>query len=201
MKDMKKNTIQLIIAGAVVVLVALCGTFAWYASGNFSRVSGITFKMEAPTTEEAIDSGISEIQIYDPASGNWSEYDGEIPLNFVPGQSYSFKVIFKADASQHTWLRLTGFEEPAEGSSALINALEYSVKFASGGTDDYSRFEIKHKEENKPYVELISSKSVSEFTKEEGNKYVLYYSIQLPGTAGNEYFDQSFTADVELIFQ
>ena len=201
MKDMKKNTVQLIIAGAVVVLVAICATFAWYASGDRSRVSGIVFNMESPSTEEAIDSGISEIQIYNPAQGIWDVYDGEIPLDFVPGQSYSFKILFKADPSQHTWLRLTGFEEPAEGTTALINALEYSVKFTSGDEDNYNRFTIDHKEENKPYAELISSKPVSEFAEKDGNMYVLYYNIQLPGTAGNEYSDQSFTADVELIFQ
>lgn len=200
MKNMKKNTAQLIIAGIVVVLVALCGTFAWYVTGDRAKVGGIGFVVESPSTEESIDSGISEIQIYDPVSENWEVYDGEIPLDFVPGQSYSFKVLFKADTSQHTWLRLTGFEEPAEGTSALINALEYSVKLTSDDEDNYTPFTIEHKEENKPYVEFISQKPVTEFEK-ESNMYVLYYDIRLPGTAGNEYFDQSFSADVELIFQ
>ena len=201
MKDMKKNTMQLVIAGIVVVLVALCGTFAWYAVGNRSVLRSIGAKMESPTTEESIDSGISEIQIYDPISDNWKNYDGEIPLDFVPGQSYSFKVLFNADTSQHTWLRLTGFEEPAEGVPALINALEYSVKFTSGSADDYQGFVISRKEDNKPYVELVSQKPVQEFTEKEDGMFVLYYDIRLPGTAGNDYFDQGFAADVELIFQ
>ncbi len=199
MKDMKKNTMQLIVAGIVVVLVAVCGTFAWFSVGSRSRASHIGANMESPTTEETIDSGISEIQIYDPISDNWKNYDGEIPLEFVPGKSYSFKVLFNADESQHTWLRLTGFEEPAEGD--LINALEYSVKFTSGSADDYKKFEIGHQEFNKPYAELISQKPVREFTEKENGMYVLYYDIMLPGTAGNDYFDQSFVADVELIFQ
>lgn len=201
MKAQKTNTVQLIIAGFVVVLVAVCATFAWYASGDRSWVEGIFAKMESPSTEESIDSGISEIQIYDPVSENWENYDGAIPLDFVPGQSYSFKVLFNADISQHTWLRLTGFEEPEEGIPALVNALEYSVKFTSGGADNYQSFIIDHKEENIPYVELVSQKPVTEFTEKENNMFVLYYDIRLPGTAGNEYFDQSFVADVELIFQ
>ncbi|MBQ3498385.1 MAG: hypothetical protein IJA87_04565 [Clostridia bacterium] len=201
MKDMKKNSVQLVIAGIVVVLVAICGTFAWFSTGGRSWVRHIGANMESPSTEESIDSGISEIQIYDPISDNWKDYDGEIPLDFVPGKNYSFKVLFNADESQHNWLRLTGFEEPAEGTANLINALEYSVKITSGSADDYKSFEISHKEDNKPYVELISQKSVTEYTEKEDNMYVLYYDIRLPGTAGNDYFDQSFTADVELIFQ
>ena len=201
MKDMKKNSVQLVIAGIVVVLVAICGTFAWFSVGSTSRASHIGATMESPTTDDTIDSGISEIQIYDPISDNWKNYDGEIPLDFVPGKSYSFKVLFNADTSQHTWLRLTGFEEPAEGTSGLINALEYSVKFTSGSADDYKSFVINHKEDNKPYVELISQKPVSEFTEKENGMFVLYYDIRLPGSAGNDYFDQSFAADVELIFQ
>lgn len=201
MKDMKKNSVQLVIAGIVVVLVAFCGTFAWFATGDRSWVRNIGAKMESPSTEESINSGISEIQIYDPVSENWKNYDGEIPLSFVPNQFYSFKVLFNADESQYNWLRLTGFKEPAEGETALIKALEYSVKFTSGGADDYKSFEIKHKEDNKPYVEMVSKKPVSEYTEKENGMYVLYYNIRLPGTAGNDYFDQSFTADVELIFQ
>ncbi len=201
MKDMKKNSVQLIIAGIVVVLVAICGTFAWFATGERSWVRHIGANMESPSTEESINSGISEIQIYDPVSENWKNYDGEIPLSFVPGQSYSFKVLFNADESQHNWLRLTGFAEPAEGESALINGLQYSVKFTSDGKDDYKDFVISHKEYNKPYVELISQMPVTDYTEKESGMYVLYYNIRLPGTAGNGYFDQSFTADVELIFQ
>lgn len=201
MKDMKKNSVQLVIAGIVVVLVAICGTFAWFATGERSWVRHIGAKMESPSTEESINSGISEIQIYDPVSENWKNYDGEIPLSFVPGQSYSFKVLFNADESQYNWLRLTGFAEPAEGESALINGLQYSVKFTSDGKDDYKDFVISHKEDNKPYVELISQKPVTEYTEKENDMYVLYYNIRLPGTAGNGYFDQSFSADVELIFQ
>lgn len=201
MKDMKKNTLQLIIAGIVVVLVAVCGTFAWFSVGSRSRASHIGANMESPTTEETIDSGISEIQIYDPISDNWENYDGEIPLNFVPGQSYSFKVLFNADESQYTWLRLTGFEEPVEGVPALVKALEYRVKITSDSAEDYKNFAIDHKEENKPYVGLISQKPVREFTEKENGMYVLYYDIMLPGSAGNDYFDQSFAADVELIFQ
>ncbi len=201
MKDMKKNSVQLVIAGIVVVLVAICGTFAWYAVGNFSTVKNISFSMSSPTTEESIDSGISEIQIYDPDSRNWEKYDGEIPLGFVPGQFYRFKVLFNADESQHNWLRLTGFEEPAQDEVVLIKALQYSVKFTSDGKDDYKDFVISHKEDNKPYVELISQKPVTEYTEKENGMYVLYYSIKLPDTAGNDYFDQSFNADVELIFQ
>lgn len=201
MKDMKKNTMQLIIAGIVVVLVAICGTFAWFATGDRSWVRHIGANVSSPSTEESINSGISEIQIYDPVSGNWKEYDGEIPLEFVPGQSYSFKVLFNADESQHNWLRLTGFEEPVQDEVALINALQYSVKFESDSTDEYKSFVIDHKENNDPYVEMVSQKPVAEYTEKEKGMYVLYYDIRLPGTAGNEYFDQSFTADVELIFQ
>lgn len=201
MKDTKKNSVQLVIAGIVVVLVAICGTFAWFATGDRSWVRNIGAKMESPSTEESINSGISEIQIYDPVSDNWKNYNGEIPLEFVPGQSYSFKVLFNADESQHNWLRLTGFEEPAQDEVALINALQYSVKFESDSTDEYKSFVIDHKENNDPYAEMVSQKPVAEYTEKENGMYVLYYDIRLPGTAGNEYFDQSFTADVELIFQ
>ncbi len=201
MKAQKTNTIQLIIAGFVVVLVAICGTFAWFASSDRSWVNGIGATVVSPTTEEAVNSGITQIQIYDPDYDNWKEYDGETPLDFVPGQSYSFKVLFNADVSQHTWLRLTGFEEPAEDTPALVNALQYSVKFTKDDTESYQDFRIDHKEENEPYVEFVSQKPVTEFTEKENDKYVLYYSIKLPGEAGNEYFDCSFTADVELIFQ
>ena len=210
MKDMKKNTVQLIIAGAVVVLVALTGTFAWFASGDRSWVKGIGAKFESPTTEESIDSGISEIQIYDPVSDNWEKYDGEIPLNFVPNQSYIFKVLFTADPSQHTWLRFTGFEEPEEDETALIKGLSYNVGFSLDDLDNArptlddpenaNKLNIKYKENDEPYVELIGEEPVENFSKVDG-AYVLYYELKLPYTAGNEYFDQSFNADVELIFQ
>ena len=201
MKDMKKNSVQLVIAGIVVVLVAICGTFAWYSIGEYANVRGIGANMKSPSTEESIDSGISDIQIYDPLGGVWDNYDDKIPLSFVPGKTYSFKVIFDADASQVTWLRFSGFEEPAESEKGLLDALEYSVKFTQGGADDYKKFEIKHKENDIPYVELISQKPVIEFGRVETGQYVLYYDITLPGTAGNDYFDQSFNADIELIFQ
>lgn len=206
MKAQKTNTIQLIIAGFVVVLVAICGTFAWFASSDRSWVNGIGVTVVSPTTEEAVNSGITQIQIYDPDQSNWKDYDGEIPLVFVPGQSYNFKVIFNADVSQHTWLRLTGFEEPAEGTPSLVSALQYSVKFTKDGADSYQDFKIDHKEENEPYVEFVSKKPVTEFTEKENGMYVLYYTLMLPNKKGeeevdNRYFNQSFTADVELIFQ
>lgn len=215
MKTQKTNTIQLIIAGFVVVLVAVCATFAWYASGDRSWVEGIFAKMESPSTEESIDSGISEIQIYDPVSENWENYDGEIPLDFVPGQLYNFKVLFKADRSQQVWLRLTGFEVPEEPDNTpyLAKVLQYSVKFNEQGEDNYSYFNIDHIEDNKTCAVLIDGMQVSTDGKDnfisENGTYVLYYSLMLPGgrdengneIVDNKYFNLSFKADVELIFQ
>ena len=195
MKTQKTNTIQLIIAGFVVVLVAVCATFAWYASGDRSWVKGIFANMESPSTEESIDSGISEIQIYDPDKGTWVEYDDEIPLEFVPGQFYNFKVLFNADASQHTWLRLTGFEKPEEGEAALVNVLQYSVKVDESDEDNYNKFDIKYIEDNKPCVEFISQEPVTSFTKQDNGMYVLYYSLMLPGGRdenGNEIVDNKY---------
>ncbi len=193
MKTMKTNTVQLIIAGIVVVLVAVCATFAWYAVGSFSKVSHITANMESPSTEAGIESGISEIQIYDPENSRWNTYDGEIPLSFVPGQSYSFKVLFKADIVQTAFLRLTGFEE-----TALLDLLQYRVKFTESSEENYKGFTVNTQGE-KPYAELLQ-KPVSELQDQGNSTYVVYYDLILPGEVESEGFDLSFHAIVELIF-
>lgn len=193
MKTMKTNTVQLIIAGVVVVLVAVCATFAWYAAGSFSKVSHIGAKMESPSTEAGIESGISEIQIYDPENSRWNTYDGEIPLSFVPGQSYSFKVLFKADVTQTAFLRMTGFE-----NTALLDLLQYKIKFSEDESAELQSFAVNTQGE-KPYTELLQ-KPVSELQQQGNSTYVVYYDIMLPGTVESEGFDLSFHAIIELIF-
>ena len=194
MKSLKMNAVQLGIASVVVLLVAFCATFAWYAVGNNSKVDGILANVASPSTEAGVQSGISEIQIYNPDNGEWNTYDGEVPLNFVPGQSYKFKVIFKADKSQQTFLRMTGFEETNE----LIGLLEYSVKFTENGDDDFQPFSVNTQGES-AYAEVLR-KPVSEFTPQSDGSYVVYYTVQLPRTVESEGFDHSFSANVELIF-
>ena len=199
MKAMKTNTVQLIIAGIVVVLVAICGTFAWFAVSDSARVNQIGATVASPS----IESGVSEIQIYDPEKGIWNSYDGDVPLSFVPGQSYSFKVIFYAADSQNVWLKLSNLQEPEyttalEGETVtyLQNALQYRVKFEEKAEGDYSNLSV---DSTLGGAYLLQEKPATEFPK-DNQTLICYYDLMLPGTAGNEYFDKTITADVELIF-
>ncbi len=199
MKNMKTNTVQLIIAGIVVVLVAICGTFAWFAVSDSARVNQIGATVVSPS----IESGISEIQIYDPERGEWNSYNGDIPLSFVPGQSYSFKVLFYAADTQNVWLQLSDPHEPEyttalEGETVayLQDALQYRVKFNENEEPSYSNLNI---DDTLGGAYLLENKPATEFSKEQ-QMCVCYYDLMLPGTAGNEYFNKTFEADVELIF-
>ena len=198
MKSMKTNSIQLIIAGIVVVLVAICGTFAWFAVSNSANVSRLGASVESPSTEAGINSGISEIQY--KVDGLWNTYDGEIPLDFVPGQSYSFKVIFKADKAQTAFLRMTGFEE----NTALFNLLQFRTGFAENEMSEFKKLsDTLNTLGEKPYAELLGDKGkpVAGLELQSDSTYVVYYDLELPGEeVGNEGFDLSFHAIIELIF-
>ena len=196
MKAQKTNTIQLIIAGFVVVLVAICGTFAWFAVSDSSRVNHI----EASVVSPSMESGFGEIQIYDPMLKDWVEYDGEDPLSFIPGQSYSFRVTFFAGDSQQIWLDLTDIKDSGGDESVqLYNALTYRVKTESVDQGEYSLLTVAPDTESKLCARLIDNRTASEFKQEKDLKRVIYYDLMLPGTAGNEYFDKEFSAEVELI--
>ncbi len=196
MKSQKTNTIQLIIAGFVVVLVAVCGTFAWFAVSDSSRVNHMAASVASPS----IESGFGEIQIYDPTLMDWVEYDGDDPLSFVPGQFYSFRVTFYANESQHIWLRLNDITDSGGDEQAkLYNALTYRIK--SSADDEPAYLPLKNvitESEGSLSAEIISTRLVSEF-EQQNQKRVCYYDLMLGGDAGNEYFDKAFSAVVELI--
>ncbi len=196
MKAQKTNTIQLIIAGFVVVLVAICGTFAWFAVSDSSRVNHIEASVASPSME----SGFGEIQIYDPMHKDWVEYDGEDPLGFIPGQSYSFRVTFYANESQNIWLRLNDITDSGGDEQAkLYNALVYRSKSTADADSAYLPLKnVIDESEGSRSAEIISQSPANAFEKQQ-QKYVCYYDLMLPGTAGNEYFDKVFNATVELI--
>lgn len=198
MKAQKTNTIQLIIAGVVVILVAICGTFAWFAVSDSSRVNHIGASVASPSME----SGFGEIQIYDPMLKDWVEYDGKDPLSFIPGQSYSFRVTFYSGDAQQIWLDLKDIKDSGgDERYQLYNALTYRVK-TQEDDESGSPSSLKVESDNidgKLYARLIDGRTASEFNQEKDLKRVIYYDLILPGTAGNEYFDKAFSALVELI--
>ena len=197
MKAQKTNTIQLIIAGFVVVLVAICGTFAWFAVSDSSRVNYIEASVASPSME----SGFGEIQIFDPMLKDWVEYDGKDPLSFIPGQSYSFRVTFYSGDSQQIWLDLKDIKDSGGDESVqLYNALTYRVKTQEGDeSGSPSSLNVAPDIDGKLCARLINGLTASEFNQEKDLKRVVYYDLILPGTAGNEYFDKAFSAVVELI--
>ncbi len=197
MKAQKTNTIQLIIAGFVVVLVAICGTFAWFAVSDSSRVNHIGASVASPSME----SGFGEIQIYDPMLKDWVEYDGKDPLSFIPGQSYSFRVTFYSGDAQQIWLDLKDIKDSGGDESVqLYNALAYRVKTQEGDeSGSTSSLNVSADTDGSLYARLIDGRTASEFQQEKDLKRVIYYDLILPGTAGNEYFDKAFSALVELI--
>lgn len=195
MKSQKTNTVQLIIAGFVVVLVAICGTFAWFAVSNSSMVAPIGATVASPN----IESGFGEIQIYDPAVKDWVEYDGEDPLSFIPGQSYSFRVTFYAGEEQHIWLDLNELSDSGGNADVqLYNALTYRVKKSADAEVDYSALTVTTDTEGKLNARLINGLSASGFTQEKDLKRTCYYDLKLDGSAGNEYFNKEFNASVLL---
>ncbi len=198
MKSMKTNTVQLIIAGIVVVLVAICGTFAWFAVSDSARVNQIGATVVSPS----IESGVSEIQIYDPVNGEWNSYNGDIPLSFVPGQSYSFKVIFYAADTQNVWLRMSEITEPEnEDGKYLREVLVSRAKAVHEDVGEYHPLQLETDENGKLYADILQNKPAnSDFFAKDKQTLICYYDLMLPGTAGNEYFDKTLTADVELIF-
>ncbi len=196
MKTKKKNTVQLIVAGIALVFVAIGSTFAWFASNSSSSVDLIGATVTSPSME----SGFGEIQIYDPTLMDWVEYDGEDPLSFIPGQSYSFRVTFYANESQSIWLRLNDISDSGGDEQAqLYNALEYRVKYAVNPEPAFSPLKnVITESEGKLSAEIVSTAQANTFEK-QNQKYVCYYDIMLGSDAGNEYFNKQFNATVELI--
>lgn len=196
MKAQKTNTVQLIIAGIVVVLVAICGTFAWFAVNDTARVNQIAASVASPSME----SGFGEIQIYDPMRKDWVDYDGKDPLSFIPGQSYSFKVTFYSGDEQQIWLDLKDITDSGgDERYQLYNALTYRVK-TQEGDESVSPSSLKVESDiDGMYARLIDGRTASEFNLDKDLKRVVYYDLILPGKAGNQYFDKAFSAVVELI--
>lgn len=197
MKAQKTNTVQLIIAGIVVVLVAICGTFAWFAVNDTARVNQIAASVASPSME----SGFGEIQIYDPMRKDWVKYNGEDPLSFIPGQSYSFRVTFYSGDSQQIWLDLKDIKDSGgDENFQLYNALTYRVKTQEGDESvSPSSLKVESDTDGKLYARLIDGHTASKFNLDKDLKRVVYYDLILPGTAGNEYFDKAFSAVIELI--
>ena len=205
----KTNTVQLIIAGIVVVLVAICGTFAWFAESDSALVSQIGATAASPS----IESGVSEIQYN--VNGEWNTYDGSVPLSLTPGQVINFRVIFYAGSSQNVTVKMTDIATTDGGKTydftdkystagalpLLCEALEYRVKFSDADSGDYSVLKddiyFDGSNENKPAAVVYGPQTVDESAL-SGQQYIYYYDLTLPGSAGNEYQDQTINFDLEL---
>ncbi|MBQ8027609.1 MAG: hypothetical protein IJ261_05780 [Clostridia bacterium] len=207
MKIQKTNTVQLIIAGFVVVLVAVCSTFAWFAVSDTARVDSIGASAASPS----IESGVSEIQY--KVGEEWQPYDGG-SLRLIPGEVRNFRVIFYASSSQNVTLKLTNISSEKSKSyeftdqygtagalPLMCKALEYRVN-PSGDNAAYTGLESKiyfdGSNENKPSA-IIDGPEKVDPSALDGQQYTYYYDITLPGTAGNEYQDEEINFNLELI--
>ncbi len=202
------NAVQLAIAGIVVVLVAICGTFAWFAANERAGIKGVEAVASSPT----IESGISEIQYN--VNGNWNTYDGKVPLKYVPGHNVKFRVIFYAAPTQNITLKMTNIKVGAEGEETdsftqgdfsgalpkLCKALEYRVKLSDTDSGEYVPLldKIDLEGDNNPVAVVFGPETVDQ-SAASGQMYTYYYDLSLPGSVGNEYFDCSLMFDLALI--
>lgn len=227
MKGQKTNAFQLAIAGAVLVLVLVCATFAWFASGHGAWVKSIVAQISSPS----IPAQLNYIE-YSPTGGeeaeDWAPYDGEI-LPIEPGQEWHFRVAFNAASSDKIQMRLVNIhnenrlpEKPEEGDDTgsssgegespddaesgkepastlaptdtpalLAGVLEYRVN--SNNDDDYKTLSL---EAGNRTAVIYGPKQVGG----TGPSYMYYYDIKMSEGAGNEYMNQDFSCDLELIF-
>ena len=220
MKSQKTNAFQLAVAGGVLVLVLVCATFAWFATGgNFATVSQILASVSSPK----VPSQFNAIQ-YRESSDIWSNYNGQI-LEIVPGKEWEFKVYFTAKENDKLTMKLTQISaelrepesetetttssvqgdgtteapatpyEPVPDISGLSGKLLVSVndgEFKPLVIEDYSAVIVPND---------VDDGIIDEDLPEGQTQYEYKYTIKLDENAGNEYMDKvlSFVLEADLI--
>lgn len=223
MKSQKTNAFQLAVAGGVLVLVLVCATFAWFATGSHASVGQILAEVFAPK----VPSQFNSIQ-YRESSDIWSNYNGQI-LEIVPGKEWEFKVYFTAKKKDKLTMKLTQISaelrepesetetttssvqggdtteapvtpyNPVPDISGFSGKLLVSVnggKFRPLEITDYSAVILPYEYEDEKDDGIID-----EDMPEGQTQYEYKYTIKLAEDAGNEYMDKvlSFVLEADLI--
>ncbi len=212
MKSQRTNAFQLMVAGAVLVLVLVCGTFAWFAVGNFSNLRNVL----ASIGNAGIPNQLNSIQ-YSENGESWEEYDGQ-KLAMEPGKVWYFRAGFTAGdgtAVRMSLVNIDGtYREPVKPSSeedgsaetATLPTAAAAAKFTEvleyrlGQNNDAAFTKLALEADNRTAVIMPAKQAVS-FPK-EGVQYLSYYQIKMSEEATlEEYRNLSVSFDLQLEFQ
>lgn len=215
MKSQKTNAFQLAVAGGVLVLVLVCATFAWFASGNFATVSQILASVSAPD----VPSQFNSIQ-YENASGIWVAYNGQ-ELELEPGKTWKFQVYFTAKETDTLTMTLNQISAQLRKSEEIsttkpqtdseetskVPVTAYAVVTEDQMLSDVLLVKINDGEFEP--LDINGSSAVIVNNKEVGKKpsdqqqYIYTYEIKMAESAGNDYMDKvlSFVLEANLTSQ
>lgn len=225
MKSQKTNAFQLAVAGAVLVLVLVCATFAWFAVGDHAFVNKILASISSPE----IPAQINSIE-YSPTGGadatDWSSYNGE-KLTIEPGKVLHFRVSFTAAQTDNVEMNLINIdgsyrqpETTTEGETTTSPSGEGETQSTQPATtlpatdtaaklaamleyrvhpDAQSAFTKLSLESDNRTANILEPAQV-ESKYLSGVQYVYYYDIKMSDEASNEYMNSEISFDIILGF-
>lgn len=212
MKSQRTNAFQLAIAGAVLVLVIICATFAWFAVGDHAFVNDISASVASPD----VPSQLNSIQY--KKGDDWELYDGG-ELSIIPGQEWAFKISFTAKTGDPLKINLSDLSASArvpettsqdDGNQSEENKTEYTTVISDNMLSDVLEIEVYEVDKNGNETQIPdSSKALANglmyeetITTDDGNVQTLsrIYKIKMKENAGNIYMDKllSFVIGVTL---
>lgn len=211
MKSQKTNAFQLMVAGAVLVLVLVCGTFAWFAVGSHANLRGLL----ATISHSGIPNQLNSIH-YSEDGENWQKYDGQ-SLAMEPGKVWYFKAGFTATVDSAVGMKLVNIDgsyrapvetstnegeeieittlPPSDSVARLAEVLQYRVN--PTGADSFTDLTLQ--EGNR--TATILPAAVVDPNRKEGVQYVYYYELKMKEGATTDYSDLSLSFDLMLEFQ
>ncbi len=208
MKSQKTNAFQLAIAGAVLVLVLACSTFAWIAIVNSADVRGIFATLGA----HAAPNQVNYIK-YSEDGENWLTYDGQ-NLELEPGKQWRFEVGFTADDDAvmkmyldnfSSTLRLPTDEDDGEqGEAATLSAegdavdLKNVLMYRMNPSDKSPYLPLTFDENGGSALIWGPANPDTSFKKD--GQYVYRYDLKLSEEAGSEYEGLTLSFDLLIPF-
>ncbi len=208
MKGQKTNAFQLTIAGAVLVLVLVCATFAWFAVGDRAVVNKILASISSPE----VPSQVNSIE-YVSSDGTWKSYDGDA-LEILPGQIWKFRVKFTASETDTVTMtmrdisaKLREIESTTAGSSdETQSSPSYTPVTEDDMLTDMLLVKVNEKDDFKVIdvkgttAELISETVDSSCKAQNSPQYTYVYEIKMSEEAGNKYMDKALSFILEVGF-
>ena len=188
-KKKEDNSFQLLFTALVLVVIAVGGTLAWFASNSTSSVDQVGASITAPTDNDSFDG--SEIKEW--ADGNYVNY-GEGDSYYVPGMKRLFRAQVNSTVGRKLLFVMNGASKPALGSQIKIKFFDSDPTVNDAWQSDVNL----PTDTLNSVAENVVNYGWSVVHTVPASQYV-WFCLYMDESAGNTYQDLSFDFSVGVI--